>query len=198
MNEPARVLNLPNGLSLFRVALIPAILYLLTDDGRGAAAAAGGLFFLACLSDFFDGYLARRSGSTTTLGKYLDPLADKLIVAAVLIMLVGMDRDPKVAPWMVAIIVARDLAVTGLRAIASSEGLTVGAEELGKYKMIFQMFALHGLIIHYTYGPGFFRVNFHAAGMVFLWVAMLVSLWSGVDYHVRVISLLAARWRGTP
>jgi len=198
MNEPARVLNLPNGLSLFRVALIPAILYLLTDDGRGAAAAAGGLFFLACLSDFFDGYLARRSGSTTTLGKYLDPLADKLIVAAVLIMLVGMDRDPKVAPWMVAIIVARDLAVTGLRAIASSEGLTVGAEELGKYKMIFQMFALHGLIIHYTYGLEFFRVNFHAAGMVFLWVAMLVSLWSGVDYHVRVISLLAARWRGTP
>ena len=196
MNSGARVWNLPNALSLFRVALIPAILYLLTDEGRCAAAAAAGVFFLACLSDFFDGYFARRSGRTTTLGKYLDPLADKLIVAVVLIMLVGMDREPRVAPWMVAVIVARELAVTGLRAIASSEGLTVGAEELGKYKMIFQMFALHGLLIHYAYGPAeFFRVDFHAAGMVFLWVAMLVSLWSGADYHVRVIGMLAARWR---
>lgn len=198
MNTRAPVWNLPNGLSLFRVALIPAILYLLTDEGRGAAAAAGGLFFLACLSDFFDGYLARRSGSTTKLGKYLDPLADKLIVAAVLIMLVGMAREPRVAPWMVAVIVARDLAVTGLRAIASGEGLTVEAGELGKYKMIFLMFALHGLIIHYPYGPEFFRLDFHAVGMVFLWVSMIVSVWSGADYHVRVIRVLAARWQDTP
>jgi len=195
MNRPVRVWNLPNSLSLFRVLLIPAILYFLTDPGRGAAAVAGGLFFLACLSDFFDGYLARRRSSTTTLGKYLDPLADKLIVAAVLIMLVGMAREPGITTWMVVVIVGRDLAVTGLRAIASSEGLTIEAGDLGKYKMIFQMFALHGLIIHYTYGPAFLRVDFHAAGMVFLWVSMLVSVWSGADYHVRVIGVLAARQR---
>jgi len=194
MSARASVWNLPNGLSLFRVGLIPIILYLLSDPGRVAAAVAGGLFFIACLSDFFDGYFARRSQTTTTLGKYLDPLADKLVVAGVLIMLVGMDRDPKVAAWLVAVIVARDLAVTGLRAIASSEGLTVEAGELGKYKMIFLMFALHGLIIHYTYGPSFFRVDFHAAGMVFLWVSAIVSLWSGIDYHVRVLRVLATRW----
>lgn len=193
MNKRAHVWNLPNCLSLLRVAIIPVIVYLLTDEGRAAAAVAGGLFFLACLSDFFDGYLARRAGSTTTLGKYLDPLADKLMVAAALIMLVGMDREPKVATWMVVVMVARDMAVTGLRAIASSEGLTVAAGELGKYKTIFQMFALHGLIIHYTHGPAFFRVDFHAAGMLFLWVAIVVSVWSGADYHMRVIKVLASR-----
>jgi CDP-diacylglycerol--glycerol-3-phosphate 3-phosphatidyltransferase len=93
----------------------------------------------------------------------------------------------------VALIIGRELEVTGLRAIAASEGLVLGAEELGKYKMIFQTFALHGLIIHYTYGPWFFQINFHAAGMVFLWVATLVGLWSAVDYHIRVISALRTR-----
>ena len=189
------VWNLPNALSLFRIALIPAVLYYLTDPGRGASAIAGALFFVAAISDFLDGYLARRAGTTTTLGKYLDPLADKLIVATALIMLVGMLREPRVPTWLVAIIIGRELEVTGLRAIASSEGLVLGAEELGKYKMIFQTFALHGLLIHYAYGPWFFRVDFHAAGMVFLWVATLVGLWSAVDYHVRVVSALTARRR---
>jgi CDP-diacylglycerol--glycerol-3-phosphate 3-phosphatidyltransferase len=191
----ARVWNLPNGLSLFRIALIPAILYCLTDPGRGAAAAAGALFFFACLSDFLDGYFARRRKSTTILGQYLDPLADKLIVSAALIMLVGMVREPRVPTWIVVVIVGRELAVTGLRAIASSEGVMLAAEELGKYKMLFQMFALHGLLIHYRYGFDFFRIDFHAAGMLFLWVAMLVSVWSAVDYHVRVIATMASQRR---
>jgi CDP-diacylglycerol--glycerol-3-phosphate 3-phosphatidyltransferase len=197
MVGPSRVWNLPNILSLFRIVLIPAILYCLTDPGRGAAAAAGGLFFIACLSDFLDGYLARRSQSTTILGQYLDPLADKLIVTAALIMLVGMLREPRVPTWMVVVIVGRELAVTGLRAIALSEGVMLAAEELGKYKMLFQMFALHGLLIHYQYGFGFFRIDFHAAGMVFLWVAMVVSVWSAIDYHARVITTMAGRRRNT-
>ncbi len=191
--RPGAVWNLPNALSLFRIGIIPPILYLLTDPGRGAAALAGALFFVASVSDFLDGYLARRRGMTTTLGKYLDPLADKLIVATTLIMLVGIAREPRVATWLVAIIIGRELEVTGLRAIASSEGLVLGAEELGKYKMLFQTFALHGLVIHYTYGPAFFRVDFFAAGMVFLWVATLVSLWSAVDYHVSVVRALTGR-----
>lgn len=190
------VWNLPNALSLFRIALIPVILYFLTDPGRGASAIAGGLFFIASLSDFFDGYLARRAGTATTLGKYLDPLADKLIVATALIMLVGMLREPRVPTWLVAVIIGRELEVTGLRAIAANEGLVFGAEELGKYKMIFQIFALHGLLIHYSYGPAFFRIDFHAAGMVFLWVATVVGLWSAVDYHIRVMSALTARRAG--
>jgi len=191
----AGIWNVPNTLSLFRIAAIPPILYLLTDPSPGTSALAGGLFLLASISDFLDGYLARRSGMTTTLGKYLDPLADKLIVATALIMLVGMSRQPNVPTWLVALLVGRELEVTGLRAIASSEGLILGAEELGKYKMLFQTFALHGLIIHYSYGPAFFRVDFHAAGMLFLWVATLVSLWSAVDYHVRVVSAITRRRR---
>ena len=193
-----RAWNLPNAISAFRIVLIPVILYFLTDPGRGAAAVAGGLFLLASLSDFFDGYFARRRASTTTLGKYLDPLADKLIVATTLIMLVGMTREPRVPTWLVVLIVGRELEVTALRAIASSEGFTFGADELGKYKMIFQIFALHGLLIHYAYGPAFFRIDFHAAGMVFLWIATLVSLWSAVDYHVRVIAAMSAHRRAGP
>jgi CDP-diacylglycerol---glycerol-3-phosphate 3-phosphatidyltransferase len=176
------VTRLPNLLTLFRIALIPLLVWLLTDPGRSAALLATFTFFLACLSDFFDGYLARRHGITTTLGKFLDPLADKLIVMAVLVMLTGLDRSPRVPAWLVVIIVGRELAVTGLRAIASGESIILGAEELGKYKMIFQMFALHGLLLHY----GFLGIDFHAAGMYFLWVSVVISLWSGIHYHVKV------------
>jgi CDP-diacylglycerol--glycerol-3-phosphate 3-phosphatidyltransferase len=190
------VWTLPNTLTLLRIAVIPAMVYLLTMPGRLASAGAASLFFLACLSDYFDGYFARRQGITTTLGKYLDPLADKLIVTSALIMLTAMpDRAPRVPAWMVVVIVGRELAVTGLRAIASSEGVTLAAEELGKYKMIFQMFALHGLLIHYRYGPWFFGIDFFAAGMVFLWVALVVSLWSAADYHVRTVAQMIARRR---
>lgn len=181
----------PNVLTFFRVALVPVIVYLLTDPGRLAGFLAALLFFVACLTDYFDGYLARKHGIVTTLGKFLDPLADKLIVVSALIMLaampcaaqaVGVPCEPRVPAWIVVLIVARELAVTGLRGIASGEGITFGAEELGKYKMIFQMFALVGLLVHYRY----LYVDFHVAGMYFLWISLLIGLWSAADYHVRV------------
>jgi len=177
------VLTLPNLLSLLRIALIPFLVYFLTDTGPLSSALAALTFFVASLTDFFDGYLARLHGHTTTLGKFLDPLADKLIVAAALIMLTAIDRSPRVPAWMVVIIVGRELAVTGLRGIASGEGVILPAEELGKYKMIFQMFALHGLLIHYSYA----FVDFHLAGMYFLWVSLVLGVWSGIDYHLKVI-----------
>jgi len=177
------VLTLPNLLSLLRIALIPFLVYFLTDTGPFFSALAALTFFLASLTDFLDGYLARLYGHTTTLGKFLDPLADKLIVAAGLIMLAAAPRFPRVPAWMVVVIVGRELAVTGLRGIASSEGVILPAEELGKYKMIFQMFALHGLLIHYSYA----HIDFHVAGMYFLWIALVMGVWSGIDYHVRVI-----------
>jgi CDP-diacylglycerol--glycerol-3-phosphate 3-phosphatidyltransferase len=96
-----------------------------------------------------------------------------------------MAREPRVPAWIVVLIVGRELAVTGLRAMATSEGIVLAAEELGKYKTIFQMLALQGLLLHYP----FFGVDFHAAGMYFLWVSLVLSLWSGIDYHVRVIRL---------
>ncbi len=175
--------NLPNVLTFLRILLIPVLMVCLTSPGRTASLLAALTFFLACLSDFFDGYLARRWGISTTLGKLLDPLADKLIVAAALIMLAGMDRTPTVPAWMIVIIIGREIAVTGLRAVALGQGVVVAAEELGKYKMIFQMFALHGLLLHYD----FLGVDFHVAGVYFLWISLVISLWSGADYHVKVI-----------
>jgi len=178
-----RVANLPNLLTAFRIFLIPLLVIVLLNTGRAAAVVAAVIFFLACWSDFLDGYLARRHGITTPLGKLLDPLADKLIVMAALVMLAAMTREPRVPAWMVVVIVGRELAVTGLRAIAVGEGIVLAAEELGKYKMIFQMFAIQGLLLHYQ----FLEIDFHAGGMYFLWVALVVGLWSGVEYHLRVI-----------
>jgi CDP-diacylglycerol--glycerol-3-phosphate 3-phosphatidyltransferase len=183
------VLTLPNLLSLLRIALVPFLVYFLTDTGPLFSALAALIFFIASLTDYFDGYLARRHGHTTTLGKFLDPLADKLVVVAALIMLTAINRFPRVPAWMVVVIVGRELAVTGLRAIASSEGVILPAEELGKYKMIFQMFALHGLLLHYSY----FYLDFHLAGMYFLWLSLVLGVWSGIDYHVRVIRQVIAK-----
>jgi len=191
--------TVPNLLSLFRIALVPIMVYLLRDPGPLAGAVAAVLFMLGSLSDYYDGYLARKYGIVTTLGKFLDPLADKLLVVSVLIMLVAIPCDssgvgpcvPRVPAWIVVLIVGRELAVTGLRSIASSEGVMLGAEELGKYKTIFQIFALTGLLIHYRY----LFVDFHLGGIYFLWIALALGLWSAVDYHVRVYREVRARRR---
>ncbi len=175
--------NLPNLITAFRILLVPVLVVVLQHPGRGASVLAAFTFFLACWSDFFDGYLARRHGITTSVGKLLDPLADKLIVMTALVLLAAMPREPRVPGWMVVVIVGRELAVTGLRAVAVSEGIVLAAEELGKYKTIFQMLALHGLLLHYS----FLGVDFFAGGMYFLWPSLVLALWSGVDYHVRVI-----------
>ncbi|MGE0682740.1 MAG: CDP-diacylglycerol--glycerol-3-phosphate 3-phosphatidyltransferase [Candidatus Binatia bacterium] len=183
------LLTLPNQLSLFRIALVPILVYFLSSSDPVSSALAALTFFIASLTDFFDGYLARLYGHTTTLGKFLDPLADKLLVAAALIMLTAADRTPRVPAWMVVLIIGRELAVTGLRGIASGEGIILAAEELGKYKMIFQTFALHGLIIHYQY----LLVDFHAMGMYFLWIALVLGVWSGIEYHIKVIRQVMAK-----
>ncbi len=182
--------TVPNALTLFRIGIVPVLVYVLNDPGRLAGFLAAALFFLASLTDYFDGYLARKHGIVTTLGKFLDPLADKLVVVSALVMLAAMPCestgapvcDPRVPAWVVVVIVGRELAVTGLRSIAASEGIVFGAEELGKYKMILQMFALIGLLLHYRY----LYVDFHVAGTYFLWLSIALSLWSATDYHVRV------------
>ena len=180
---------LPNLLSLFRIAIVPVIVVLLMWPDRGPRLAAGICFMVACITDYLDGWLARRRQSTTVLGQFLDPLADKLLVVAVMIMLVAAPLEPRVPGWMATVIVLREIAVTGLRGIASQSGLVVPAQELGKYKMIFQIFALTGLLLHYPYAiPGTaLMIDFRAAGMRFLWVALVVSVWSAVDYYVRVL-----------
>jgi CDP-diacylglycerol---glycerol-3-phosphate 3-phosphatidyltransferase len=184
----------PNILTLGRIATAPLLVYLLLVPGPVAAALAGALFFLATITDILDGYIARNYGSGTTLGKFLDPLADKVVVISVLIMLAGMPQLPRVPAWMVAVIVIREIMVTGLRAIAAAEGVVMAAEELGKYKMVLQSIAIQGLLIRYTY----FHIDFFAAGMFILWIAMGLSVWSGVDYYLGAIRLLTPKPQALP
>ena len=186
-----RAAALPNLLSMLRIGLVPVLVVVLFWPGPIARAVAGALFLVACVTDFLDGWLARRHG-ITTLGQFLDPLADKLIVVASLIMLAGMPPEPRVPAWMAVAIALRELGVTGLRGVAAQKGIVLAAEELGKYKMIFQMFAVEALLIHYTWpvpATGL-SIDFHAAGMRFLWVALVLTAWSGIDYCVRVVRRL--------
>jgi CDP-diacylglycerol---glycerol-3-phosphate 3-phosphatidyltransferase len=184
-----RLAALPNLLTLFRIGLVPVLVVALLQPGPAPRAIAAGVFLVACVSDFFDGWLARRHGITSAFGQLLDPLADKLIVAAALIMLAAVPPEPRIPVWIAVVIVLREIAVTGLRGIASGEGVLLPAEELGKYKMIFQMFALEALLIHYPVPIPFtpLVVDFHAGGMVLLWVALILAVWSGIDYHVRIL-----------
>ena len=127
------IFNLPNSLTLFRVACIPVLVILLFFPNKLTSFLAALVFALASISDLLDGFLARRRQLVTTFGKFLDPLADKLIVSAALIMLIPLDRAPA---WMVVVIVGRELAITGLRSMAVSEGKVISADELGKKKMV--------------------------------------------------------------
>jgi CDP-diacylglycerol---glycerol-3-phosphate 3-phosphatidyltransferase len=176
----------PNILTLGRIATAPLLVYLLLLPGPTAAGLAAAIFFLATITDFLDGYIARNYGSGTTLGKFLDPLADKVVVISALIMLAGTPQLPRVPAWMVAVLVIREIMVTGLRAIAAAEGVVMAAEELGKYKMVLQSIAIQGLLMRYTY----FHIDFFAAGMFILWIAMGLSIWSGIDYYVGALRLL--------
>jgi CDP-diacylglycerol--glycerol-3-phosphate 3-phosphatidyltransferase len=167
--------NLPNYLSILRLALIPAVVICLYFPGRLGSFLASLLFGIAALTDLLDGFYARRYRVVTALGKFLDPLADKILVSVTMIMLLTLNRIPA---WIVMVIIARELAVTGLRSIAVIEGQVIEASALGKYKFIFQVVALVCLSLHYQY----LQIDFHVVGTVFLWVALVLTIWSGWLY----------------
>jgi CDP-diacylglycerol--glycerol-3-phosphate 3-phosphatidyltransferase len=185
------VWTLPNLLSLFRILIIPVLVYLLSFSDPRSALLAAGLFLIASITDYFDGYLARRNQSVSDVGKILDPLADKLMVASALIMLAAMDRpnEPSVPAWLVVIILARESAVTVIRGIALAEGIVMHAESLGKYKFVLQAYAVVGLLVHYRY----WGLDFYAAGLYFLMLSAVIALWSGVNYHVQFFRLRSAQ-----
>ena len=188
------LLNLPNLLTLGRIAAVPIVVVLLLSGGRQTSFWAAVVFSLAATTDWLDGWLARKWQVVTVLGKFLDPLADKLIIMAALIMLIPLGRVPA---WAVFVILAREMVVTGLRSIASSEGIVIAASNLGKYKTIFQMVALVGLLLHYKYYWLFglrwelFHVSMHNAGIFFFWVAFVMTVWSGSDYLVKFFRVIA-------
>lgn len=168
----------PNFLTLSRIVAIPVIILLLMYENRGTTFLAALFFSMASITDYFDGYLARTRGMVTNLGKILDPLADKLLVSSTLIMLVDLHFIPG---WIVCIIVGRELAVTGLRCLLIENNQDVAASWLGKYKTGFQIAAIIPLTLHYDY----LGINFSGIGEVFLYGALIFTLWSGIDYFIK-------------
>jgi CDP-diacylglycerol--glycerol-3-phosphate 3-phosphatidyltransferase len=136
------------------------------------------LFIAAALTDLLDGYIARKYQIVTTMGKFLDPIADKLIVNTAMIMMIPISRIPA---WIVAVIVIRDFAVDGIRNIASSNGIVIQASPLGKRKTLCQIFAVSALMIHYP----FIAADAHVVGMVILYIALILTVVSGTEYLVK-------------
>ncbi|HBA89255.1 MAG TPA: CDP-diacylglycerol--glycerol-3-phosphate 3-phosphatidyltransferase [Geobacter sp.] len=193
-STPAQIMNIPNILTMLRIAAIPLLCVLLMSPDRDNGFWAAALFAAASVTDWLDGYLARRMGIVTVFGKFLDPIADKLIVMSALIMILPFDRVPA---WMVLVILGREIIITGLRGIASTEGIVISASNLGKFKTIFQLVAIIGLLLHYDY-RWFFSidhpllvVNMHNVGMFYLWIATVITIWSGVDYLNKFAKVIA-------
>lgn len=175
------ITDLPNLITLARIALIPLVLIWIDNYSPRLSALACVFFLIAALSDALDGYLARRMGLVTVLGKFLDPLADKLIVLSTLVVLVAKGRAPA---WLVVILLTRELAVTGLRTIASKEGLVIAAGRGGKMKTALQLVGISFLLIHFRYDILFFgyELDFHQVGIYLLYVSLVLSITSAVEY----------------
>jgi len=194
LDNRSPIWNIPNILTLLRIAAIPLLATLLLSPSKEAGFWAAALFAVASITDWLDGYLARRMGIVTVFGKFLDPIADKLIVMSALIMILPFGRVPA---WMVLVILGREIIITGLRGIASTEGIVIPASDLGKFKTIFQIVAILGLLLHFDYHWFFsidhpwLYVNMHNVGMFYLWIATIITIWSGVDYLYKFMRVIA-------
>ncbi len=173
-NVGTEIWNLPNSLTLFRIFLVPFLVVVLLTKFSNFLGL--GIFLLAAITDYFDGYFARRLKKTTRLGALLDPIADKLLMSAAFVSLVELGLAKA---WMVVIILGREFAVSGLRAIAAQQGVTIAASPLGKTKTITQVIAISLLIVSYELGE--FRFTSELA----LWLVILFALGSGVDYFIK-------------
>ena len=180
-------MNIPNQISMFRIFLIPIfMIFMLVDFNWGEASFLGAtipvnhligaiIFIIASITDFIDGYYARKYNLVTNMGKFLDPLADKLLVSAALIILVQFGVAPA---WVVILIISREFAVTGLRLILAGTGEVVAANKLGKIKMWTQIIAISSLLL----GNVFFEIFNFPFDMIMLYVCLFFTLWSGFDY----------------
>ncbi|MEN6622904.1 MAG: CDP-diacylglycerol--glycerol-3-phosphate 3-phosphatidyltransferase [Smithella sp.] len=172
------ILNLPNTITLIRIGVVPFLFVLLASPGKFWSLILAILFVAASITDFVDGYIARKYELVTTMGKFLDPIADKLIVNTAMILMIPIGRIPA---WIVAITIMRDLIVDGVRSISSSEGLYIQASRLGKQKTLAQIFAVTALLIHYP----IFGIDTHLVGMIILYIAFLLTIYSGSNYFLN-------------
>lgn len=171
-------MNIPNMLSISRIVAVPIFIVLMLDPTPVRALIAGIVFSVASATDWLDGYLARKWGQVTKIGKLLDPVADKILVASALIMLVDIARIPA---WIAIVIIGREMAITGLRAMAASEGIIIPAENMGKYKVGAQITAVLCLVLDYHLGTEWIS-DF---GRLALWLAMVLAVYSGMQYVVN-------------
>ena len=183
------MVNLPNALTLARIFLVPLLVVVLLTRfeaqlilGMPKEVVGAAIFGLAALTDWLDGYLARRRQQITALGQLMDPLADKLLITAAFISLVQMGLAPA---WMVAVILGRELAITVLRSLVHARGVIIPASPLGKVKMVAQVLAI--LLLMLSNQVWLFLVP----GLVALWVVLVTALWSAADYYRRYNRLLA-------
>ena len=178
--------NIPNMLTMGRIALIPPVMLLMLEDTPRSAFWAAVLFSAAAITDYLDGYLARKMGLVSLLGKLLDPLADKLIVMATLVIAAQLGHIPG---WFVVLLLAREISITGLRSIAGQEGLVIEVVQSGKFKTALQLCGLIGVLIHYPYiidfGFATTLVDFNALGFALLALSMVFSLMSAFTYFAR-------------
>ena len=177
MNTWKQKLVHPNALTLYRIAAVPILVLFLipATPNLFCTIMAALIFSAASITDYLDGFMARKLGLVSDFGKIMDPLADKLLVSSAFIMLVGKGWVPD---WMVCIILGRELAITGLRNVLTAKGEDVAASMLGKYKTGFQIAAIIPLLVHYPV----FGLDFDQIGSVLLWFALVFTLWSGGDY----------------
>ncbi len=185
----ASSLNLPNSITLLRIFLIPVFVWLYLEPTPERALWAGLVFAAAAFTDFLDGYLARRSGQITNLGKLLDPVADKLLVASGLILLVQVQQ---VAVWLAIVLIARELIVTGARAVAANEGFIVPADSLGKLKVVGQIGGILCLILQSAWIDA--QVFLFTVGNVLLYMALVLSLISGWRYLVLIFKKISPQY----
>jgi CDP-diacylglycerol--glycerol-3-phosphate 3-phosphatidyltransferase len=178
-------MNVPNVLTLARILAVPVLVVALLDETPDGDVIAAAVFALAAITDGLDGYIARRKQQITTFGKLMDPLADKLLVVAALISLVSLDR---LAAWVAMVIIARELAVTGLRAIAAERGVVIAASWLGKAKTLLQVAAIICLI---AFDPAPTWVD------ILLYVAVAMTVISGADYFFGLRKRLEEAGRRT-
>lgn len=169
--------NFPNSLSLARILAIPALVAVMVTDFRGHDLVAMIIFAFASLTDWLDGYWARKKKMVTVLGQLLDPTADKLLIASALICLVELARVPA---WVAVVIIGREIAVSGFRAMASSKGVNIPASALGKAKMGSESWVIGALIL----GP-IYLGKFYVAAQIGLWVVLLLAVLSALEYFVR-------------
>ncbi|MDD5169308.1 MAG: CDP-diacylglycerol--glycerol-3-phosphate 3-phosphatidyltransferase [Syntrophales bacterium] len=178
--ENRKIINLPNTITLMRLSIIPVLFFLLLSPDQTWSLVIASLFIIVSFTDLLDGYVARRYQIVTTMGKFLDPIADKLVINTAMVLMIPIGRIPA---WVVAIIIIRDFFVDGIREIASSEGVYIQASWLGKQKTLCQVFAVSALMIHYP----FLGADAHTVGTTLMFLALAMTVYSGIDYFLKFI-----------